>query len=96
MDMMSLLILAAIAEAVWETLKMTWQEGKRAPDKIGAVIIGLILAVGSGTDLMQIVGVPMDGIPYAGMVLTGILISRGSNFVHDLLASVSNYHQKSK
>lgn len=96
MDIMSLLMLAAIAEAVWETLKMTWQEGKRAADKIGAVVVGLVLAIGSGADLMKMVGVPMDGIPYAGMVLTGILISRGSNFVHDLLASLSNYHQKSK
>jgi hypothetical protein len=95
METMSLLILAAIGEAVWETLKMIWQDDKKCVDKIGAVIIGLVLAVGSGTDLMKIVGVPMQ-IPYVGMILTGILISRGSNFVHDILASLSNYHQKTK
>jgi len=87
-----LIVLAAIGEAVWQTLKMVWQpkealgaeRGKINPDKIGALVVGLLIAFGSGLDLPAMVGIPM-AIPYLGIVLTGILLSRGAGFVHDLL-----------
>lgn len=95
MNMMQLIIVALIGEAVWETIKMTWEKGKVSVDRIGAIGIGLLLAIGTGMDLMEIVDVPMK-IPYVGVVLTGLLISRGANFLHDLLASVNNVHQNTK
>ena len=33
---------------------------------------------------------------YAGEFLTGLLISRGANFMHDLLGSVNNMHVNTK
>lgn len=95
MNILSIIILALIGEAVWETLKMTWQQGKVSVDRIGALILGILLAVGTGLDLMAMVGVPVN-IPLVGMILTGILISRGANFVHDLLNSVNNVNQNTK
>lgn len=95
MNILSLVILALIGEAVWETLKMTWQQGKVSIDRLGALAIGLLLAIGTGLDLMAMVGVPLH-IPYVGMVLTGLLISRGANFIHDLLASINNVQQNTK
>lgn len=86
-----ILLLAAMVEAVWQTLKMVWQpkqtlgatKGKINPDKIGALAVGVLIAFGSGLDLPTLVGIPMS-IPYLGVILTGILISRGAGFVHDL------------
>lgn len=95
MNILSLVVLALIGEAVWETLKLTWQGGKVSVDRIGALAIGLLLAIGTGLDLMAMVGVPLH-IPYVGMALTGLLISRGANFVHDLLASINNVQQNTK
>jgi len=95
MDVMSIIIIALIGEALWETLKMTWQQGKVSIDRVGALIIGLILALGTGLDLMTMIGVPMK-VPYVGMILTGLLISRGANFVHDILASINNIQQNTK
>lgn len=95
MNILSLVVLALIGEATWETLKMTWQKGKVSVDRIGAMAIGLLLALGTGLDLMSMVGVPVH-IPYIGMVLTGLLISRGANFVHDLLQSVNNVQNNTK
>ncbi|TDT63437.1 hypothetical protein [Fonticella tunisiensis] len=95
MNILSLIIIALIGEAVWETLKMTWQQGKVSIDRIGALIIGLLLALGTGLDLMAMIGVPMK-VPYVGMILTGLLISRGANFVHDILASINNIQQNTK
>ena len=95
MNMLSLLVIALLGEAIWETLKMVWQTGKLSADKIGAIIIGIALAVGSGLDIFTVVGISLK-IPYLGMILTGILISRGANFIHDLLASINNLQQNTK
>ena len=85
-----LLILSAIGEAAWQTLKLVWEPnanrklGKFHPDKIGALAVGVLIAFGSGLDLPAMVGIPMS-IPYLGIILTGVLISRGAGFAHDLL-----------
>jgi len=84
---LQLIVLAMIGEAVWETLKMTWQQGKFSIDKIGALIIGLLIAIGTGLDLFELVQIPI-AIPYLGLILTGVLLSRGANFVHDLLKKI--------
>jgi hypothetical protein len=76
------LVIAAMVEAVWETLKMVWQEGKFSFDKLGALVIGLLVAFGNGIDVTELMGVQMK-LPYLGIVLTGILISRGANWMHD-------------
>lgn len=95
MGIAGLVILAFVSEATWETLKMIWQNGKLSIDRIGALAIGLLLAIGTGLDLMDMMGIPLH-IPYVGMILTGLLISRGANFVHDLLASINNIQQNTK
>jgi len=89
MNILSIVVLALIGEAVWETLKMTWQNGKVSIDRIGALLVGLLLAIGTGMDLLETAGITMR-IPFVGTVLTGILISRGANFTHDIVATVSN------
>lgn len=95
MDFLSVVIVALVGEAIWETIKMTWQHGKVNIDRIGALIVGLIIAIAAGIDIMDIIGVPMR-IPYVGTVLTGVLISRGANFVHDILETVSSVRQNRK
>ena len=82
-----IVIVALIAESVWETLKMTWQEGKVSIDRIGALVVALLLAIGTRLDLLSLLDIKTS-IPYLGVVLTGILISRGSNFIHDLLVKI--------
>lgn len=84
-----LVVLALVGESVWETLKMTWQDGKISTDRIGALVVGLLITFGTGLDILALIDIPAK-IPFLGMVLTGILISRGSNFIHDLLIKVSN------
>lgn len=84
-----LVVLAFIGEAVWETLKMVWQENKFSLDRFGALIIGLLICIGAGFDAMVIIGIPLH-IPYLGMILTGILVSRGSNFAHDFISGIGS------
>ena len=89
MNLLSIVVLALIGEAVWETLKMTWQNGKVSIDRIGALLVGLLLSIGTGMDLLEAAGIKMY-IPFVGTVLTGILISRGANFTHDIVATINN------
>ena len=95
MNIIVLVVLAFIGEAVWETLKLTWQNGKVSTDRIGALITGLLLAVGANVDLLSMLGITIV-IPWLGVILTGLLISRGANFVHDLIGNVNTMFTNGK
>lgn len=84
-----ILIATLISESVWETLKMTWQKGKLSLDRIGALITALVVCIGVNIDLLALLGINTS-IPFLGTILTGVLVSRGSNFIHDLLEKVTN------
>jgi uncharacterized protein YacL len=86
-----ILVAAFLAEAIWETLKMIWEPGKHLnPDRVGALVIGILIAVVFGLDLFTLLGftVQWPALALVGVVLTGILLSRGSNFIHDLFKSI--------
>jgi hypothetical protein len=89
MTILGVVVIAFIVEAVWETLKMIWQQGKVSIDRIGALVVGLLVAFASGIDLFVLVELPLQ-VPYVGLALTGILISRGANFIHDLLKKIQH------
>lgn len=88
MEIMQLIILALLIEALWETIKMGWQKGKLQTDKVGALIISIGLSVLAGADLFSLVGIALP-VPVVGAVLTGVLLSRGSNFLHDLINKIN-------
>lgn len=79
-----IIIAAALAEAVWETAKLAWQSGKISVNTVGALIVGIIVAVGAHIDIGALVGIDFT-YSIIGEVLTGILLSRGANFLHDFL-----------
>lgn len=95
MELYKVFILALVSEAVWETLKMTWNHGKVSVNKIGAILVGIFMAIGTKVDIMYLSGIPMV-IPYAGRVLTGILISRGANFIHDIAGNINGIYNERK
>lgn len=87
------LIVALIAESVWETLKMTWQKGKLCLDRVGALVVSLVICIDIRLDMLALLGIKTT-IPFIGIVLTAILISRGSNFLHDLLERIGQVKNK--
>lgn len=89
MEIMTLIVLAMVGEAVWETLKMLWQEGKVSVDKVGALVVSLVITLGTNINIMPLLGLSLQW-NLLGAILTAILISRGSNFIHDLLGKISN------
>ncbi len=87
MEFLTLLIGSLVVEAVWETSKMVWQNGKICVDRVGALVVSLLVCFSAKLDLLTLVGLAIN--PYVGMFLTGILLSRGSNFLHELIEKIS-------
>lgn len=87
MEYAQLVIVAILVEAIWENLKMVWQNGKLSIDKIGALVIGILICALAKIDIFPIVNLTIS-IPVVGSILTGIIVSRGANFVHDLFSKI--------
>lgn len=87
MDFMQLIIVAILVEAIWENIKMVYQEGKLSMSMIGSLVISIIICVIANVDIFPVVGVSMS-IPFIGSILTGIVVSRGANFVNDLFSKL--------
>lgn len=86
---------ALLTEALWQTIKLLKNVKEINKDVLGAIILGIIVAFAAKIDIFEILGIPID-IKYLGNILTGILISRGSNFIHDLLGNISESYQVRK
>lgn len=84
--LIKVIILALLAEAIWENLRMIWENGKFSINRLGALVISIIVALGTKIDLFKILDFEM--VQVLGSILTGILISRGANVVHDLLTKI--------
>ncbi len=54
-----------------------------------SLALGILVAVAYKLDLPSYFNLESD-IPYVGCVLTGILLSRGSNYVFDLIKKLLN------
>lgn len=80
------IILSMLCEAIWENLRMVWENGKFSINRLGALILSIIVAIGTKIDLFELLEFEM--LPILGYVLTGILISRGANVLHDLLNKI--------
>ena len=79
-----IIIMAFLVEAIWETLKLLWQEGKANTSNVGALVVGVLIAFTLQVDIFVAIGFE-PAIRIIGIVCTGILISRGGNYIHDLI-----------
>ena len=86
-NFLQVIVIALLAETIWENAKAVWQEGKVSIDRIGALIVSIIVSVSTQLDIFAILNFNI-AIPFVGSFLTGILISRGANVIHDLLNKV--------
>lgn len=90
---LSIVVIALLAETIWENLKMVWQEGKISIDRIGALVVSIIVSLSTQLDIFSILNFGIS-VPFVGSFLTGILISRGANVIHDLLKKIEELTQK--
>ena len=89
MQMFSIVFGAVIAEALIEYANMVVTDNDHRLDwrVIMSAVIGIGVALAFGIDLFEVIGIAAK-VPYVGMVLTGVVISRGSNYIHDILKKI--------
>ncbi|MCX7904823.1 MAG: hypothetical protein N2486_09980 [Caloramator sp.] len=93
--MEKIIIIAILTEAIWETLKMIKKEKYFNIDRIGAILVSVFMCIIFDLDIFSLY-LGLAKVKYIGNVLTGILISRGSNFIHDILGMISSMYQSRK
>lgn len=88
MEFTQVILIAILVEAIWENIKMIWQNGKFSVDKIGSLVMSILVCVLVNIDMFSLMNLNIS-VPFVGSVLTGILVSRGANFVHDLINKIN-------
>ena len=83
-ELLILVTMGILVEAVVEVIKSIYEDGKVNKTVILSIFVGLIFAFTLGIDLFSLLGINTN-IAYVGVVATGLVVSRGSNFVHDLI-----------
>lgn len=83
MEFFGIIFLAVIVEGLRGWAALFAKSKKICWSCVVAVLCGIAVCVGTGTDLFAMVGVPLEW-PYVGSVLTGLLVSRGSDYIRSL------------
>lgn len=89
MSIVTIITIALLVEAIWETLKMIWKEGKININTVGALAVGILVSILAKIDIFAMQGINLS-LPVIGWILTGVLMSRGANFIHDLFNKIGN------
>lgn len=87
MEYAQLIIIAILVEAIWENLKMVYDKQKINVNMIGSLLLSIIVCVLAQINIFEIVGISLI-YPVVGYVLTGIICSRGANFINDLFSKL--------
>lgn len=84
MDFMPIILMAIVVEGLITYLQQLISHHKLCWQMLVSIAIGVFCSVIYQIDLFSLFGLNAD-VPYVGSILTGILISRGSNYLFDLL-----------
>lgn len=81
---MLFVVIAIMAEALWETIKLVIPgDPPDQVDRAAVIVLAVFMCVATGADLFKVFGVIL---PWSsGAFFSGILCSRGANYLHDLV-----------
>ncbi len=85
--LLALLYLAAAVEFITETLRESIPPLKRLPAHWISAAAGVLVCYLTGRGLLAAAADGFIRCPYADYLLTGLLISRGSGVMHDLIGA---------
>ncbi len=89
----TIFVLAIIVEFSTEVLKSIVSSIRGPYSRGAAVLIGIILCVSTRSGLLSIFNIyPL--YPLIDYLLTGMIISRGSNIIHDLVSKMESIGAK--
>lgn len=88
-----LVVLGFLVEAIVETLKLVWDAEKRKVSwpVICSLVVGIGIAILTRASIFELLSITIVTSSWLGYIITGILISRGSSFIHDLWIRINTY-----
>ncbi len=87
-DFTQLVVIAILVEAIWENIKMVYQNNKFSVSMIGSLSISILICILANMNIFEMVGIKMK-VPVICNIFTGIICSRGANLVSDLFAKIN-------
>lgn len=86
-ELLILITMGVLVEAVVEVIKSIFNEGKVNYSVLLSIIVGILFAFTLRVDLFSLLGIEVH-IAYVGTVASGLIVSRGANFVHNLISKL--------
>lgn len=88
------IVFAVLVEALIEyakTIVKAFMSGsyKTAITQVAAIVIGVVLCIAGNADMFEALGIKFN-VAYLGIVLTGIIISRGANYASDIIKRIQS------
>ena len=83
-EVSKMLMVCVVLEGIITYINNFFVIGEPHYQMILSLIFGIFIAVAYKIDILKLANIESE-IPYVGSVLTGILFSRGSNYIHDIL-----------
>lgn len=90
---LAIILFAILVEGTVEYIKLSLQK-QMCAEIIGAFIFSLIITIGYKLDFFEAWLGLEPIIPYLGNVLTALVISRGSNYVFDLIGKFTESEER--
>ncbi|NLB90112.1 MAG: hypothetical protein GX786_02680 [Clostridiales bacterium] len=85
-------IVTVLIEGLIQVFKAFIPENTEVPTYVWPAVslgLGVLFCILGGIDIVREAGLSLS-VPLVGSIITGILISRGSNFLHDLWQKLKN------
>ena len=84
---LTLILMAIIVEGLITYTKTFFVGGKPQWQMLVGLALGIVVALVYNVDIFALLGITA-AVPFVGAILTGILISRGSNYIFDLVKAL--------
>lgn len=88
-EIVEIISFAVLTESIITYFKGFFISGDFSFSMLFSIVLGILIAVAYKLDLPEYLDLKFSSIPYVGNVLTGILISRGSNYIYDILKVIT-------
>ncbi len=84
----SIIPLAIIVEATITYINQFFVSGEFCYEMLLSIVFSIIISIAYEIDIPEYLDLH-SRIPYLSNILTGILISRGSNYIYDLMSKIA-------
>lgn len=81
-------VLAVVVEFATEIIKNLIPPARKEFSKVVAIILGVVLCLSTSTGILNLFGLA-SSYPLADYLISGLIISRGSNIIHDLVSQLN-------